>query len=92
MNKYTMIFNLIPLFGKSNEQAPIFKKTSRDFKRKYGIDLVGAPVVFKKNGFLWKLQYICTDFKGRKIESASYTPIADVKTAWESITRTDINV
>ena len=92
MNKYTVISNLIQFFGKSNTQTPAFKKTSRDFKRKYGIDFVGAPVVFKKDGIVWKLQYICTSFKGRKVESASYIPVADVKTAWSSISRTDITV
>lgn len=77
---------------KFNEQKPVYKKTAIDFKRKYGIDFIGAPMVFKKDDLLWKLQYICTEFSGKKVESASYIPVMNAKNCCDIYLRTDINV
>jgi hypothetical protein len=83
---------MLQFFGKTNTQPSVYKKTSRDFKRKYGIDFTGAPIVFKKHDIIWKLQYTCFYFKGRKVESAHYIPQVNVKNRFNSILRTDINV
>jgi hypothetical protein len=92
MNKYTVISSMIQFFGKTNTQPSVYKKTSRDFKRKYGIDFTGAPIVFKKHDIIWKLQYVCTYFNGRKVESAYYVPQVEVKHAFNAILRNEINV
>lgn len=92
MTKVSIIASLVPFFYTSNSQVVFYKKTANDFRRKYGIDIAGAPMVFKKNGILWKFQYVTDVFRGRKFESAMYVPMVNVGNKYESLSRTDINV
>lgn len=92
MNKVSVIASLVPFFFQINTQKTLFKKTASEFKRKYKIDLSDAPVVFKKDGVLWKLQYCSDVFRGKKFETATYIPMVGVGDKYESLLRTDINV
>lgn len=92
MNKFSVIASLVPFFFQINTQKTLFKKTASEFKRRYKIDLSNAPVVFKKDGVLWKLQYSSDVFRGRKFETVTYIPMVSVGNKYEHLLRTDINV
>ena len=92
MNKFSIIASLVPFFYQINTQKTLFKKTASEFKRRYKIDLSNAPVVFKKDGVLWKLQYCSDVFRGKKFETATYIPMVSVGDKYEHLLRTDINV
>ena len=75
INKIEIIRNLIHLENKKNEKEVIYKKTASSFKKKYGVELSTAPMVFVSNSIIWKLSHHSYKYSGRTHESAEYLPI-----------------
>lgn len=89
------IGQLLSFEGKTNENEILYKKTANAFKRRYGIELENAPIVFVKHNTIWKLSHFTYKSMGRTYESAEYLPIvgckdkfqrlsADIKTEWDA--------
>jgi len=67
------------LFTVNNTNTVLYKKTSKKFFAKYGIELENAPMVIVKNGIYYHLNHTSYTSRGRKIENAWYAPIVDVQ-------------
>lgn len=79
-SKVAIINELISKYdGKTHQTPTWFKKTTANFKKKYGFDLIGAPVIFKADGMIWKLSFIQSRYPsnlgGQRWEKAEYLPI-----------------
>lgn len=79
------IFSLLKLKGKTNKKEILYKKTEKEFKKKYGIKLENAPLIFKKHNCLYKLSHITFVTRGRKREHASYQPCVAVKDKFDEL-------
>lgn len=81
-SRINVINQLLKLESATNFKEPFFKRTAAAFKKKYGFDLVGAPIIFKAQGFIYKLSFIQGNYSknlgGRKWERAEYLPIVEV--------------
>ena len=82
-SRVAIIRNLINNYeGKNNEIVPWYKKTSSTFKKRFGFDIIGAPVIFKANDMIYKLSFIQSNYPshlgGRKYEVVDYLPIITV--------------
>lgn len=88
-SQVSIIRQLLAYSETKNEKKPFFKKTEKAFKKKYGIDLVGAPVIFKRGGFIYKLSFMQDNYPshlgGRKWEDADYLPIVSVGKFFERL-------
>jgi len=62
-------------------RAPIFKKTNTSFRKKYGIDILGAPYFVRRGTTIFHLAYI-TD---QKFEIAEYLPLTDMGNLMERV-------
>lgn len=78
--------------GKKHTATPLYKKTIVSFKKKYGIDLQGAPIIFSAGGVLWKLSYTVYQHKGHTFESVTYLPIIACGDKFKRIARPDIKL
>ncbi len=89
-----IISQLLKLEGKQFSQPTWFKKTAVNFKKKFGIELQGAPLIFVANGCIWKLSFIQGNYSaklgGHKFESADYLPIVGCKNKFKRMERLDI--
>lgn len=79
-SKVAIIRELVKNYeGKKHQGKPLFKKTEVNFKKRYGFDLVGAPVIFKADEIIWKLSFIQSRYSsklgGQRWEMAEYLPI-----------------
>jgi len=79
-SKVKIIHSLTAKYEGENHQTPVwFKKTAEKFKKQYGFELIGAPIIFKADGMIWKLSFIQSNYPahlgGRKWEKAEYLPI-----------------
>lgn len=89
-NNSAITFNLLKKYdGVTNTQSPKFKKTEQAFKKAYGFSLLGAPMIIKKDGFIYKLSFISGKHKaslgGRYFEDATYLPMAKVEHRFERL-------
>ena len=73
-SQINIIWQLLKLEGKTNEKPVLYKKTATAFKKAYGIELENAPLIFVKNGSIWKLSHITYTHNGRTYEAANYLP------------------
>lgn len=84
LNRSTInvIAQLLKFEGFTNGNEVWFKKTAISFKKKYGFELKDAPIIFKKDGCIWKLSHIKSNYSpkngGRRFEIADYLPIVSV--------------
>lgn len=89
-----VINQLLSLEGETNANQVRYKKTAIDFKKRHGIDLEKAPIVFVKHDHIWKLSHYTYQSTGRTFETAEYLPIVkcgskfqrlekDIKTEWD---------
>lgn len=81
------IFQLLKFVDKTNSKEVLYNKTSREFKRTYGIELENAPLIFVKHNQMWKLNHHTYKSKGRTYESASYVPVVGVKGRFQMLER-----
>jgi hypothetical protein len=74
-SKFQVLQSTLNLEG-NFEGNLIFKKTEKSFKKRYGIELQKAPIVFVQNGFIWKMCFIQSTYStGRKLELVYYLPM-----------------
>lgn len=88
-SRINIISQLLKYKGTYNTITPLFKKTAIAFKRKYGFDIIGAPIVFKSNGFIYKLSFMQDRHSkrcgGRRWEQAEYLPYVEVGDKFEHL-------
>lgn len=81
-SQVNIIRQLLAFEGKANQQDVWFKKTASKFKRKYGFDIFGAPLIFKAGDMIYKLSFIQSNYPkhlgGRRYEMVQYLPIVRV--------------
>lgn len=94
-SKTGIIKDLLNFEGKTNKTKILYKKTAKEFKREFGIELENAPIIFVKHRSIWKLSIITYISRGRTYETATYNPIvscadkfkrlesAEIKTVWD---------
>ena len=85
-----VIAQLLKLEGLTNQKPILYNQTSKIFKRKFGIELAGCPIVFTANKIIWKLSHITYVHRGRTFESADYLPVVGCGDKFKRIDRTDI--
>jgi len=93
--KTAIILNLLKLENKTNETEVVYKKTAKEFKKEFGIELENAPIIFVKHRNIWKLYHTTYVSRGRTYETATYHPIVscndhfkrlennEIKTVWD---------
>lgn len=93
-SRINILSQLLKFEGQTNQQPILYKKTAISFRKRFGIDLKDAPIIFVKHGCMWKLSHITYKSQGRTYESADYLPIvgcadkfqrlsSDIKTIWD---------
>jgi CRISPR/Cas system CMR-associated protein Cmr5 small subunit len=91
-SKFQVLQSTLNLEG-NFEGNLIFKKTEKSFKKRYGIELQNAPLVFVQNGFIWKMSFIQSTYStGRKMEIVDYLPMIEVKDKFKRLERNDIKI
>lgn len=89
-SKVAIIRDLVTNYeGKTHQTQPWFKKTAANFKKRYGFDLIGAPVIFKAEGMIWKLSFLQSRYPshlgGHRWEKAEYLPIVSCGNFFERL-------
>lgn len=90
MSDIAIINRLLKLEGATNTTPILYKKTAKEFKRKFGVDLQNAPMVFTAHECMWKLSHMTYTFRGRVYEKADYLPIVGCRGFFTRMDRTDI--
>jgi hypothetical protein len=85
-----IIYQLLKFEGKNNNNQIIYKKTAKNFKKKYGVDLASAPIIFTAKNCIWKLSHITQRWEGITYEYADYEPIVGCKNFFKRMERMDI--
>lgn len=85
-----IIAQLLKFEGKTNSNSILYKKTASNFKKKFGVDLATAPIIFTANECIWKLSHSTYTHKGRTYEYADYLPIVGCKSFFKRMERMDI--
>ena len=93
--KFMPIRELLKYKGKTHGKPTLYKNTGIRFKRKYGIELQGAPIIFMKHNMIWKLSHreYFYPATGKTHETAEYSPVVELSAqfgAFDDLVRDDI--
>jgi hypothetical protein len=91
-SKVNVIMQLLKFEGAQNNNSILYKSTNTKFKRKFGIELTDAPIIFTAKNCIWKLSHRTHTWNGRTYEYADYLPIVGCKHLFKRIERLDINI
>ena len=91
-SQIAIIYNQLRKCNLKNEAPTLYKKTAKEFKKTYGIDIAGAPLTFVNNDTFFSLYVRTHKWKGRTTEKAEYMPIVWAKGKFKKFERTDIKL
>jgi len=88
-SKISIINQLLKFKNKTNTVIPLFKYTQKNFERKYKMKLSKCPIIFKRDGMIYKLSFIQSKYPknlgGKLYERVEYFPIITVGKFFESL-------
>lgn len=88
-SKINIITQLLQYESQHNTIKPHFKKTAKLFQKRYGFDVVGAPIIYKAGTVIYKLSFMQGNYSaklgGHRYEVVQYFPIVDVGGKFERL-------